>query len=240
MPYRDNSCWYSGGRHHYTGKIRNIMLWSAQDFSSGYWVHELCSLPSTYGNSGHIWRTKIGESCRESPEQARLVFQIRDSHILQPHVDSGDRGHLYMAELSWCKLSPEDDNKTGSPHWQHNGLKESWAGGCLCSFAQLCYSRHGREKWRCWVLEKWGIRGIEKRKRKKKKQHTPKAQFGVCFIFLLEWSCGSASTLRSMAYSCNTVVKSGPCSGQRQNIQSSPCWVLILGQTIELPTGTNR
>lgn len=150
------------------------------------------------GISGHIWRTKIGESCRESPEQARLlVFQTRDSHILQPHVDSGDRGHLHMAELSRGKLSPEDDNKTGSPHWQHNGLRESWAGGCLCSFAQLCYSRHGREKWRCWVLEKWGIRGIEKRKRKKKTNTThPKSPvWGLFHIsFRLElWLCKHTS-----------------------------------------------
>lgn len=56
----------------------------------------------------------------------------------------------------------------------------------------------------------------------------------------LERSCGSASTLSSVTCSCGRAVKSGPCSGQRQNIQSSPGWVLILVQIVELLTGTRK
>lgn len=48
-------------------------------------------------------------------------------------------------------------------------------------------------------------------------------QPGDCFAFPLERSCGSANTLSSVTCSCNRAVKSGPCSGQRQNIQSGPC-----------------
>lgn len=72
------------------------------------------------------------------------------------------------------------------------------------------------------------------------KNHTAKPLFGVCFTFPLERSCVLAGALHSGVCFCSTAVKPGPRSGQRQNIQSGPCWVLFLRLGSELPTGTNK
>lgn len=83
----------------------------------------------------------------------------------------------------------------------------------LCSLARLCHSRHGGEK---RGLLSPGEMGQQSDREKTQ-------QSGDGFALPLKRSCGSASTLSSVACSCSRAVKSGPCSGQRQNIQSSPC-----------------
>lgn len=59
-------------------------------------------------------------------------------------------------------------------------------------------------------MEQWGDR------EGKKKNHTAKALFDVCFTCPLERSCVLAGTLRAGVCSCSTAVKPGPRSGKRQ------------------------
>lgn len=69
------------------------------------------------------------------------------------------------------------------------------------------------------IQEKQGSKGI-------KTQHP-----GDCVAFPLERSSASAPTLSSVTHFCSKAEKSGPCSGQRLNLQSSPCWAGILRRT---------